>query len=48
MNELAQMTGWKNYAAVGMAVSRYGIRLKHFVPEKKQLRQVRQMLNVER
>ena len=38
MNDLAQVTGLKNYAAVGMAVSRYGKRLKHDVPEQKQLR----------
>ena len=47
MNELAKMTGMKDYAAVGMAVSRYGERLKHDDLEQKQLHQVSQMLNVE-
>ena len=47
LSELARAAGLKDYAAVGMAVGRYGKRLQHDAVEQKQLRELSQMLNVE-
>ena len=47
LDELARASGLNEYAAVGMAVTRYRKRLQHDRSEQKQIRQISKMLNVE-
>jgi hypothetical protein len=48
LEELARAVGLKEYAAVGMAVTRYAKRLSKDKLLEKEFRRVNKMLNVER